>query len=312
LIDVAIIGGGVSGLWLLDLLTTLGLRVRLFTHELGGEQTAACQGMIHGGLRYADSPVMAQMPARWRACLEGRGEVDLRGVRVAADRQLIWSTNGVIGRATMAIARRVLAGRIQQTPYRHTFDLLDPVIDVASLVKVLADRHAGHIRVASDDWLTIQAGTVIYAAGAGNQVLLRGTSNAAAMMRLPLHQVIVRHPALPALFGHCIGPSLEPRLTITTHGDTWRVGGALAIDGCRRSAVAQREAAIDELLYCVPWVDLEGATFDTQRIDRVEPAFAGGRRSATAFAQRVGSAIVVWPVKLTLLPDLGDRVLALL
>ena len=49
--------------------------------SLGGEQTLASQGMIHGGLKYAlggtltrSSEAIANMPERWRACRRhGRG-----------------------------------------------------------------------------------------------------------------------------------------------------------------------------------------------------------------------------------------------
>jgi hypothetical protein len=48
------------------------------------------------------------------------------------------------------------------------------------------------------------------------------------------------------------------------------------------------------------------------RVDRAEPAARGGRRPDQAFAEARGHCIVAWPTKLSLVPDLGDRVLALL
>jgi glycerol-3-phosphate dehydrogenase len=53
-IDIAIIGGGVAGLWALNQLRNRGFSAVLFEQEaLGGYQTMASQGMIHGGIKYA-------------------------------------------------------------------------------------------------------------------------------------------------------------------------------------------------------------------------------------------------------------------
>ncbi|HCC44093.1 MAG TPA: FAD-binding oxidoreductase, partial [Gammaproteobacteria bacterium] len=52
-IDIAILGGGIAGLWLLNLLVSRGYSVVLLEKEaLGAGQTIASQGMIHGGVKY--------------------------------------------------------------------------------------------------------------------------------------------------------------------------------------------------------------------------------------------------------------------
>ncbi|NJK90693.1 MAG: FAD-dependent oxidoreductase [Blastochloris sp.] len=57
--DVVILGGGVAGLWLLQRLRREGYSVALFENQcLGGEQTVASQGVIHGGLKYALNGVL--------------------------------------------------------------------------------------------------------------------------------------------------------------------------------------------------------------------------------------------------------------
>ncbi|MGI9322815.1 MAG: NAD(P)/FAD-dependent oxidoreductase [Pseudomonadales bacterium] len=95
--DIAIVGGGVSGLWLLNLLRDAGHDAILFEALApGAGQSLASQGMIHGGVKYtlggavtAASETIAAMPGRWRGCLAGElageGDVDLRGVNVLAD-----------------------------------------------------------------------------------------------------------------------------------------------------------------------------------------------------------------------------------
>ena len=78
-LDVVIFGGGGAGLWLLDTLRTHGYRaVLLEADRLGAGQTACCQGIVHGGLKYTldgvlsgSAAVLREMPALWRDCLAG-------------------------------------------------------------------------------------------------------------------------------------------------------------------------------------------------------------------------------------------------
>ena len=53
-LDIAIFGAGIAGLWTLAHLQQAGYRVALFErHALGGVQSIASQGIIHGGTKYA-------------------------------------------------------------------------------------------------------------------------------------------------------------------------------------------------------------------------------------------------------------------
>ncbi|HEB27268.1 MAG TPA: FAD-dependent oxidoreductase, partial [Porticoccus sp.] len=89
-VDIAIIGGGIAGLWLLNRLCNDGYNAVLFEQDdLGGAQTIASQGMIHGGIKYAlggaltgASEAIADMPDHWRRCLNGEGDVDLSQAKV--------------------------------------------------------------------------------------------------------------------------------------------------------------------------------------------------------------------------------------
>ncbi len=92
----------------------------------------------------------------------------------------------------------------------------------------------------------------------------------------------------------------------------WYLGGQLATQGVTRSAEAQIEHARQELKACVPWLDWDGAAIETLWINRAEPKQRQGRKPDEAYAARQGRFVQCFPTKLTLAPDLGDRVLKLL
>jgi glycine/D-amino acid oxidase-like deaminating enzyme len=358
-VDVAIVGGGIAGLWLLNLLRARGYSAVLIERSAFGDgQTIRSQGMIHGGMKYAlggaltgASEAIAAMPARWRSCLDGRGEVDLRGVRILSDRYYLWSANdSTLGQLSGFFASRVLRGRVRRLrrdalpaafddPHFHgvVYELDDLVLDTPSLLEHLAEaqraftlcadvspehfvrRHDGSldaIRVKSSD---IEAERYVFAAGAGNEALARSIAPGVSMQRRPLHQLIVRAPNLPPLYAHCIDRLVgtEPRLTVTTHVDAraqriWYIGGQIAADGVGRDDAEQADHARAELAECLPWIDLAGAHFESLRIDRAEPARLGGRRPVEAHVATSANVLICWPTKLALAPDLGDKVLAAL
>jgi len=355
-VDVAVVGGGVAGLWIAQRLRADGRRcVVLERSALGDGQTIRSQGMIHGGLKYAfdgtfgtASQALAAMPSRWRASIEGRAVPDLRGVRVLAERCHLWSPNeGSLARFGALLASRFMRGRVKplaidqrSAPFDDrrfggvVYELDELVLDTTSLLERLArsvdvlradvtpqcierdsDGSVKAIRLSNVD---VVATAFVFAAGAGNAALLAALDvPEVAMQRRPLHQVIVRSDRLPALFGHCL-PALggtEPRLTVTTHtaanGErVWYLGGQLANDGVECDAAEQIRRARDELAACVPWIDVGAARFATLCVDRAEPHRADGARPDDAFVARVGNALICWPTKLALAPDLGDRAMA--
>ena len=98
-VDIAIIGGGIAGLWTLARLRNAGYQaILLEADSLGCVQTGASQGIIHGGTKYAltgkltqSSQSIQEMPERWKACLAGTGEIDLSGAKKLSDHQYLWS-----------------------------------------------------------------------------------------------------------------------------------------------------------------------------------------------------------------------------
>ena len=256
-IDAAILGGGIAGLWLLNLLRGAEYGVALLeTRRLGGDQTLASQGLIHGGLKYAlggaatpASKAIAAMPARWRACLAGTGDIDLTPLRPLSDCFHFFSQDGVAGKLTAFLAGKLLQGRARRlrpqefpaflpasafTDRGVVYRLDDFVLDPRDLVdrlaalgtpqihymkpqtKIKMGQHQVSIDL-GDDLLVCKR--LILAAGAGNENLLRRLRIPVEMQRRPLHQVVVRSPGIGPFFGHCLTGihHPEPRLTITSH-----------------------------------------------------------------------------------------------
>ena len=254
-IDIAIIGGGIAGLWSLNQLRDRGYSAALFECEaLGAGQTIASQGIIHGGIKYAlggawsgGSEAIATMPGAWRACLAGEGAVDLRGCRVLAEHIHLWSGDAPLPRLATLLASRLVRGSVEKlrredypVPLQHpdfagqVYRLADLVLDVPSLLATLATRHRnalfrvdwGEAQLVNNDGRAelhlpgcrVQPERLLLAAGAGNGELIAALGGSRpAMQCRPLQQVLVRHRYRQPLFGHCIGTNPSPRITLSTH-----------------------------------------------------------------------------------------------
>lgn len=271
-VAVLIVGGGITGLWLLAALRAQGVDALLVSDELGKGQTIAAQGIIHGGTKYAltgtvtpAALAIGAMPQVWRAALRGEGAVDLRGVKVLAEHQLLWTTGGLGSRMAGFFAGKVMQSRmaaVAKADYPPLFQhpdfqgdlyrLDEPVVDVPSLLAALRAQLAGHLlqvdahtatlepdaggyayRAALPDGtdVRIAAQQIVLSAGVGNERLL--LSIAARRQPPPLLPQMQRRPLqmvlvrgdLPPLYAHALGLSDKPRLTVTTHYD--RAGRAV-------------------------------------------------------------------------------------
>ena len=177
-VDCLIMGGGLSGLWLLNVLRRAGYSTLLIhdSHELGGIQSLNSAGMIHGGRR--ELPRLARqdehlqdMPALWENCLRGSGELDLRDVRILAPEQHLWCPGDLRSRANLLLNARLSVGKVRhlgrdhfpsllQSPgfTGHVYALEQPVLDAVSLLHVLAKPHADCIYQANQQDVHIQTG----------------------------------------------------------------------------------------------------------------------------------------------------------
>ena len=341
-VDVAIVGTGIAGLWVGNLLAQRGLSLAVCeSGAIGGTQTVVSQGIVHGGLKYAlggqatrAAEAFATMPARWRACLAGEGEIDLRGVPVNAEHMVLFAPDAT------AKVRALFAGRLfrqckrldpkAKSPYLRGFlaELDDFVIDVPALIRHLAEPllprlipatvlperlvagPQGVAAIRTPD-VRIEARAFVFAAGSGNEALARRAGFAGVeMARRPLRQTSVRLRTRSQVFAHCLQGTFgsSPDMTITSHGHTLYIGGQVAEDGAERDDAEQKAVVAQMLKRMVPALDLDGVRFETHRLVRAEPA----QRSGESFAMRHGNCILCWPLKLALAPRLGEAVATLL
>lgn len=356
-VDLVILGAGIAGLWTLARLQHAGYRCLLLeSRALGGVQTLASQGIIHGGTKYAltgsltgSSQAIAAMPGIWRDCLEGRGDLDLSRMQVLSEQQYLWSDASLGSQLAGFFAGKLMRSRIEPVageqrpaPLRHpdfrgrVYRLQEPVLDVASLAAELARQwgdqtrllerpealrlHGGDppgvtLSLAGGEGLRLDCQRLILSAGAGNGPLLEqlGWLQPAQQLR-PLHMLMVRGP-LPPFFAHCLGPSANPRLTVTSYplgsGESvWYLGGDLAERGVALSTDELIAAGRRELRALLPWIDLSGCRWAGLRVDRAEPAQPQGRRPDSCFVDGRDGVLVTWPTKLAFAPELARRLLA--
>jgi glycine/D-amino acid oxidase-like deaminating enzyme len=344
--DVVICGGGIAGLWLLNVLISAGFSVLLVEKDdLGGTQTIASQGMIHGGQRYMlgvspsnHAESVSLLPDRWDACLDRSGELDLRGVRVLSRTQVMWPAGGRLTHLALIGATRMLEAKMRKLDALEVpealaglfrlpvYELPEKVLDIASLVEALSTRHSDHIRKGIVQAMTregsltvsghrIKAQIIICAAGLGNEALLEMLqAGKDRSQRRPLRQLMVKSMPFP-LYGHGITTSYKPRVTVTSHpippgGYVWYLGGAIADHTPSLSDEETIAFAKKEMEAVFNHLDWTGKQWSIWCGVRAEAYCSSGRLPSGPVVQDYGNALVVWPTKLTLAPLLGDHVLA--
>jgi glycine/D-amino acid oxidase-like deaminating enzyme len=339
---VAVFGGGIAGLWTLARLRARGFSAVLVEKEaLGAGQTLASQGMIHGGQKYRPGDLqsrIAEMPALWDACLEGRGEIDLRGVTTLSPCQFMWSAGGLAGRIAALAAPWFVRGTMKKLDHEEewppvlrgraaaVYRLEEKVIDVRSLLETFAKLLSGGLyrgaASGSPEAVTLSgpggpvrlsAARIVFCSGPGNEEAARWAGlEGRASQRRALTQILVR-PVRETLFGHCMKLDRdETRVTVTSHplgdgGSVWYLGGGVAEE---TAAMGEEEAIrhacreMRTVLPGLPWPEFEWAAF---KIDRAEPDHGGGRPTEPEFRAK-GNTCLAWPVKMTLAPALAAKI----
>jgi hypothetical protein len=198
-----------------------------------------------------------------------------------------------------------------QFPSGVRFDLSDPTgpgeVRGLRAVEILGSGDSAGLRLVPK--------RTILMAGQGNEGLIQiasGGGPAVFTQRRPLHMVMMRDAPGP-LFGHCLGASTVPRLTISSMGRgdgewVWYIGGQIAETGVDRSESEQIRFARDELRACLSWLDLSRARFATLRIDRAEPLTEKRTRPDGPVLFEYQNIMVGWPTKLAFAPALAGKV----
>jgi hypothetical protein len=357
--DVLIIGGGIAGLWLLNRLRNAGYAAWLFEQDaLGAGQSIASQGMIHGGIKYAlggkhtgASSTIANMPAHWKQCLAGEGDVDLRGCNLLSESYYMWPRESLRSRLNAFLGSKAIEGRVSTVAaadfpafFRGNiqgplYQLQDIVLDVPSLLQTLASRFQdclyrinwdearlesnaeGDISgLAFSNGERVEASRYIFCCGGGNDTLLkRFKLDCAPMQRRPLGMLMVQHDIETPLFVHCVSEklSMTPEVTVTSHRNAsgkpvWYLGGELAEQGAHMDDETLMAAGKKKLAELFPWCDFSQAHWDTLRIDRAEARQPGGKRPNDFHVSTHHNYLVAWPTKLTLSPNMANHILDML
>ena len=352
-VDVLIVGGGIAGLWTLARLKQAGYKaVLLEADSLGAGQTRFAQGIIHGGTKYAltgkltaSSEAVADMPSLWRDCHNGKGPLDLTKATLLSDAHYLWSTSSLTSRVSGFFASKVMRARtneldedIRPALFKHAdfkgqiYALDEPVFDAMGVVRAIAEpvmesilAIKGNSFKYDNDILSVQAQDgqcydfsfkkIVLTAGQENAALLSELGLQQPEMQLrPLKMVMLRGGLSEMVFAHCMGASVNPRITITSNHDekgevVWYLGGQLAEDGVERSDAEQIEQAKAELSELIPWLNLSKSQWATLNIDRAEIKKPGIKRPDTFFVQQQDSVITAWPTKMALSPLMAESIL---
>ncbi|MCH9651278.1 MAG: FAD-binding oxidoreductase [Deltaproteobacteria bacterium] len=256
-VDVAIVGGGVAGLWILHRLKRRGMTAVLIERgPFGDGQTLYSQGILHRGPKYLLRPggdgSFPDLLSRWNECLEGRGpdrgEPDLRAVRTLSPGPWLLSRSPLAADLANRFEAATELGLVRKadpavpgTPVHARYRFQEPVLDMASLLAALAGPYAECCRVAADPSFDLDSGSeeepvkvtvggqvikarwLVLAAGEGNEALLQrlGRRNP-VMVKRPLKMVCIDGENLPPTWAHALdGEIAEGRegahFTVTSH-----------------------------------------------------------------------------------------------
>ncbi len=298
----------------------------------------------------ASSESLADMPSRWRACYQGNGELDLTQAELLSDAHYLWSTTRLTSRISGFFASKVMRSRssamdsasdkkslpsvFQHKDFKGQFYRLDePVFNVLSVIRALAEPVKKSILmieqetlVPEDNAVSVQSKQgksylfhykkIIFIAGEGNENLLsRFACNEPEMQRRPLKMVVMRggpnHGLNDMIYAHCLGASVNPRITITSHRDdqgniVWYMGGQLAEDGINKSDAEVIQATKNELNELIPWLELKDAEWGVLEINRAEIKKPGTTRPDSFSIENNKNLITAWPTKMALAPILAD------
>ncbi|MBE9567332.1 MAG: FAD-dependent oxidoreductase, partial [Proteobacteria bacterium] len=227
--------------------------------------------------------------------------------------------------------KKSLPSIFQHKDFKGQFYRLDePVFNTLSVVRALAEPRKQSIlmvnretflpeegrisvRSAQDIAYSFRYKKIIFNAGEGNEYLVTlSGSKLPEMQRRPLNMVVMRGVQRDMIYAHCLGASVNPRITITSHRDAegnivWYMGGQLAEEGVDKSDAELIQSAKDELGELIPWLDLSDAQWGVLEINRAEIKKTGTARPDSFSIEQDKNVITAWPTKMALSPALADE-----
>ncbi|MGB4106903.1 MAG: FAD-dependent oxidoreductase [Alphaproteobacteria bacterium] len=319
--DIIIHGGGIAGLWTLARLKNLGYDTLLVEpNAIGGVQTIASQGIIHSGLKYALGGKLnslareiSAMPEIWRAALNGEGPVDLSKAQVATETQYLMIPKGMLSGIMKLGAKSFLGSEVEKIKWPPEIsasgfegtlvDMSEPVLDIPSVVRALAEPYMDCIRKSADG---VAAKKYIYTAAEGND------ESGIATQRRPLLMGLLKNAPF-AVWAHFVGASDKPVATITTHktedgGLAWYIGGQVAERERNSNPDEVYDAIFAALKKYMPMAEIKDAELAVLPIDRVEAKPGAGVMPDAPVIYNKDDRIYAWPTKLTFAPMMADKI----
>lgn len=345
-----IVGSGIAALWCANHLQSLGHDVVVLEkQQIGCGQTIFSQGMIHGGAKYSldgqlskSTISISDMPHIWRNALDGIGYVDLSNSVKITDFQFLWSSANAASKLLSFFGSKVMSSKMKSiTPSDHDlfssdkfkgslFKLNEPVVDVQTVLENLANNldnsilnlEVKKIEFRSDNSVdvvtnkdVINCDEVVLAAGEGNEKILQNSNiNLFPMQLRPLAMgAVYLNNKIPDIFGHHLGVSSRPSLTISTHyvnGDqVLYVGGDISESGVFLSDSEQKIKIKDSIKSALYWLDFDIKDIKILRINRAEARNHNLIKPDTFFCEKYKKAIICWPTKLAFAPLLSESVI---
>ena len=199
-------------------------------HSLGGTQSLASQGMIHGGQRYALEGRSNLHSKALQRCPRSAGVAQRnkwprsRAARILSQTQVLWSPGGLTSSVTAYFASKAMNSRVEPLPRDEwpeifrthpkfkgsIYEMGELVVDIRSITEALVagvlDRIEGRnwdpvfadgklraLRVSNGNHETeIAAAQFVFAAGLGNEQITRVLwPGQPVCQRRPLKQLLV-------------------------------------------------------------------------------------------------------------------------
>ncbi len=345
--DIAIFGAGIAGLWAFNRLKTMGYDVVLFEVEtIGGGQTIASQGIIHSGMKFSLAgkvnklaKSISAMPERWRAALDGSGEINLSATKINATSQQLLIPKGFMGDLTNIITRKTFGDSMQNLPAGKWSDNIknsgfngsivnmgELVLDVPSLIRSLSAPYKDSIRKITKEQAAepfkflndnnITAKRIIFTSAGSNEKIAQNNANDKGLktQARPLLQGIMKNAPFP-LYAHLVGKTDKPVVSITTHEMNdgtlvWYLGGGVAERKADSDPREVYKAAQKAFASYLPTIDFSDSKWAVLSIFRIEgKSNTDSWMPDTPTIHKTDEALYCWPTKLTFAPMLCDMIL---